>query len=488
MIRSILVLTALVLLTASAPRPGFPLEYFVPSIPNPDLQSAIDDASVSVDAENTIWITSSPLFTNGTADINALFFPDRHLTIRPDPALGRASIASTNGHALIFNIHGAGYVTLQDLDIVRSATNATDLIHILYDAATNPNHITIERCRIGSVWNSIGVAGTSCLWIAEPAEVVVRNCIFFAYLPGTFDRCVHAVNLDASVVSLYLYNNVVADYLVNGIFIDDGALGVEDALALLRNNVAVNHPDAPPGFEPHAFRTDVDQATVLTSHNVAFADDDAHAEEAGVVGARSISGLDDLAGSAFLRFNRSDVDDAFLSRTWIVIPPWDPNPDFYHLVFPDGKLHDDPSKYGADVTDDTPDFRDIAVRDDIDRQVRPGGKPAHTDRGADQADPGVALAVERPPVPAGGLWVKPERNPGPSVRARYRTERAGSLRFEVFDLGGRRLYRAARPAEAGESGVFEWAGAPTGVLSYRLSLIADRDRPAEARGRIVVLK
>jgi hypothetical protein len=324
--------------------------------------------------------------------------------------------------------------------------------------------------------------------IIYPYDVVVRNCILFSYLPANFDRGVHASSFPDAANSLFLYNNDVADYRLNGVYVEDGAAANAGALILLRNNVVVNHPAAPAGSEPRGFRSDVDEATVVKSHNVVFATDEAHVEVAGVAGAKSLSGIDNPAVTQYFRLPRPDVDASFVTRTWVVLPAWDPNPDFFRMI-DDGVLHDADSDRGQDVGAGSPHLRDIAVRDDIERQTRPGGSVPHTDRGADQVEPGLALAVG--PRSDGGtlLWAMPRRNPGTRFELDFRAGAAGRLDLELFDTAGRRLHRGERPVQSGETGALRWANpmAP-GVVHYRLRLIPLHGAPSERTGKAMVLQ
>jgi hypothetical protein len=105
-----------------------------------------------------------------------------------------------------------------------------------------------------------------------------------------------------------------------------------------------------------------------------------------------------------LRFACGQIDEAFVQHTWLIDPLENPNIDFYRLV-PGGPLHDDPGDAGANVHDGDPHRRDLAVTDDIEKDVRPAGLPLHTDRGADQIRKGDTF-----------LELPPDLEPGPDVR------------------------------------------------------------------------
>jgi hypothetical protein len=346
-------------------------EFIVPSADYPTLQEAVDAAVDSADQINLIHLSDSPVFTHAEVFIGDEFNEGHRLLIRPNPAmpdLKRATIASRNGSQPIFRLGRSASVRFADLDIVRFSTNNENLM-VLDDCAD----ILIERCRVGSIWNSVGSEGWSNLIMSYPENVIVRNCIFFSYLPGNFDTGITASFGDQSN-SLLLYNNVVADYSVYGIQI---AAHQDDALVLLRNNVVVNHPELVD--EPVAYRSVVDdEVTVVTSHNVAFASPGN--VETIAPGAQSISGE---AALDFLLFDAPLVADTFVEHTWITNPVWDPNANFFRLE-PMGPLHDDPADAGVTVLGGAPHPRDIKVLDDIEKDPRPSGEPRHTDRGADQ--------------------------------------------------------------------------------------------------------
>lgn len=466
------------LMAASLATSAGAADYFVPSDDDPTLFSAIAHARVSPDADNTIFIKASPLMISATATLDNAFGIDRKLTIRPGGALTRATIASVVSDLQAFYFNGCGYVTLQDLDIVRDITNAQDLIVAENDA----NNVLIQRCRLGSIWTVPGAPGKSILRADYPRELVVRNCIFFAAAPGTFDYGLWATAFNDDRRSLFLYNNVVADHRLAGVRISDG-VGAHGSLVLLRNNVASNHPGLAP--EPYGFVSEVDGFTeVVTSHNVAFAT--AGFDEMRVGAAVTIAGV---GGGTLLGFGRAAADPAFFEQTWDLDPAWDPNPNFWRLV-DGGPLHFGAEDFGQTVSAGAPHARDYAVADDIERQGRPGGVPnPHTDRGADQIESGVALAVG--PVPGAGvaLWAAPVRSPTRAVRIAYRAASAGRLQLELLDAAGRLLHRAERRVVLGEGGVLETGVANRpGVIFYRVRLLGDDGVRHETRGRAALLR
>lgn len=344
-------------------------QYTVPSLATPTLQAAVDSAALSADRSNTIVVADPVVFTHAEVLIDASFGEERRLTIRPAVGRRRAFIASRNGSQPIFRLDRAAYVRFEDLDIVRFSTNRNHLM-VLSDAA----HVVIERCRVGSVWTSVGSANWSNIALSYPEDVVIRNCVIFSHLFGNFDQGISA-SLGDPNNSILLYNNVVADYREYGIEIADPVPG---SLVLLRNNVVANHPDAAP--EPVAFHSVVDDAVeVVTSHNVAFAS------------AGQVELVDDdllisgVGNASFQRLSRSLLDDSFLQTAWDIAPAWDANADFFRLL-PEGKLHNEVRDRGVTVWNAAPHPRDVAVRDDWEGNARPSGDGPHTDRGVDQVE------------------------------------------------------------------------------------------------------
>jgi hypothetical protein len=348
-------------------------EYYVPPL---TLQEAILEAADSSEVDNYINIQESPVVISDQVDIHAGFDSGRQLTFRPSPTMrdpARAVIASVdvgdNGsYHPIFSVAGVGHVTFQDLDIVRNITNTHHLLRL--DRCTD---LTIERCRIGSIWPQPGLPDCNILYINEPVRVIVRNSIFFAYCLHTFDCGIWAELGSGQACSLLLYNNVVADYKDWGIWVF-GPQG--DAFLLLRNNVVANHPDA--GVEGVAYFSAVDERMAVESNfNAAFASV-GQVEELANADCQSIAGEE-----GFLRRARGRVAAAFVEHTWIVDPEWDPNVDFFRLVR-GGPLHSESADAGINVGMGEPHDHDVAVTDDIEGDVRPAGIPLHTDRGADQ--------------------------------------------------------------------------------------------------------
>lgn len=460
-------------------------EYFVPSAATPDLQAAVDSAAASATVDDVISITSSPISTIEQVLFGATFGPDNQLVVRPDPAAGleRSTVLSLNPHQPIVYMLGAavpptsGYVTLQDLDLVRAPVGNDNHLVVI-----NAYHATLERCRIGYEGTLPGTAGWSNVRITYPRDVTIRNCICFSLLPGTFQRGIFASSLDA-YSTVRLYNNVVADHSLAGIRVEDG--GVPGNLVLLRNNVVSCHPELDP--DPVGYGSGVLVTPIVASHNVAFA---APGDEEVFLpaGSMSIAGFPDAAlDPTFLSFVRPLVAAAFFEWVWDPTPPADENVDFFRL-FPGPPLHDDFGDFGATVADGAPDPGDLAVTDDIEGDPRPSEVPPHTDRGADQIAllPSGVGAVSAPdPL----LSVRSEQNPSDHVVLRFEARAAGRLTFELFDLAGRRLHSGERSVRTGETGCLPYDGTTSSqVLFYRVTLETESGARAKAAGRLVMVR
>lgn len=450
--------------------------YIYPSGAYLTLQDAVDDAAASPDQYNYLDLGSAPIATGAEVVIGADFSAARQLVIRPDPQLAgvaRAAVVSSGGTEPIFRITHATDVTLQDLDILRNSTNAAHLVVL-----DTIERVTVERCRIGSTWSTTGSAGMNNVHILYPTDVVIRNCLLFSRQPGNFAKGLYADGFTDPANSLFLYNNVVADFYTYGIHI---VCGFEGVLLVLRNNVVLNHAAAP--VEPVAYRSGVtDVVTVLTGANTAFASA-ANVETYQVGGTRSLVGS---AAQGRLTLNRGDAPGAFMSRIWSATPAWSPNPDFYRLI-PGGLLHNGAAAAGQTVGNGSPAPDDIAVVDDWERDGRPGGNPSHTDRGADQIEDGTLSATPQP-TPAGGLRVT---SGGVSARdaIAFRVDTSGHLACELFNLAGRRVLREQRHVVAGQEGTVAWPrGQASGVLLYRLTLTADDGSQRRTSGKAVLIR
>jgi hypothetical protein len=449
-------------------------DYYVPTEDYPTLDVAVLAAAGSADAVNTIYIRESPIYVTATISLDSDFNCGHTLVIRPDPGiptLRRATIASM-GFSYIFNLIGSACVTFQDLDIVRHITNAWDLVQL-----TGGSDILFQRCRIGIDHLSPGAPGHAYMIIQYPTDIVIRNCIFFSAVPGDMDYGIVASNFADDTNSLYLYNNVVADYELRGVQITGAA--VPGPLLAVRNNVVANHPSL--AVEPVAFWSDVNSNMImLASHNAIFGT--AGFREA-VIGVQSVSGF---PTGTLVSLATAALAASFVDIVWDVLPEFTPNPDFYRLL-DGGPLHTAPP--GVDVLDDIPVPRDIAVRDDWEKDPRPGGVVPHTDRGADQIEAGLAVAVADLRGPGAVLFASPARNPTRgALGLEVRCGKAGLLELELFDVAGRMIYRTSRAVESGWQGGFEGPGPTSGQFFYRLRLAARDGTTAETRGRITLIR
>ena len=337
------------------------------------LKKAIDDAAGSADVENFINLDRISINLTDTVVIDTGFGPERRLTIRPRPGLSsRAQLRSINAAATIVSINDVGYITLQDLDLLRATYNRASLLAL--DSVTN---VVVERCRVGSVSTSGGQAGHANIYLHNPVRTVVRNTICFAHLPGTFDKGIVLFQQSAMNSGLWLYNNLVADHRLYGIELTAGG----DSTLHLRNNVVVNHPSAIVP-EPTAYRSILDNlVTVYSSHNMAFASAVmSNIEQQD--GPQNISNFDH---ADFFQRNRQAAALAFVQTRWTTQPAANPNWNLFRLRN-DGPLHESGSVTGLTIGDDDPDEFDIAVTDDIEKDARPSnhGGISHTDRGPDQ--------------------------------------------------------------------------------------------------------
>ena len=142
----------LAIVIAASVAAAAPAEFDVPSPDYPTLAAAVAAAAASLESENIVNLQSN-VTVGATIDLAAEFNAGHRLLIRPDPAIGgigRAAILSTDPDAPIFHMHvlGGGYVTLQDLDLLRNITNDGHLLTI-----SEYSNVTIERCRLGSIFS-----------------------------------------------------------------------------------------------------------------------------------------------------------------------------------------------------------------------------------------------------------------------------------------------------------------------------------------------
>ena len=120
----------------------------------PTLQDAVTAIGISPDVDNVITISVSPVVTFSTVFLDDDFNSGRKLVIRPAANLTRASIVNGSPGVPVVEMGNAGYVTLQDLDILRNVTNANHLVSI-----NTSEEILIERCRIGTHLEHRGDSG-----------------------------------------------------------------------------------------------------------------------------------------------------------------------------------------------------------------------------------------------------------------------------------------------------------------------------------------
>lgn len=470
-------LSLLVLAAASAVHAD---DYFVPSAWT--LQDAIDDAADNAAAVNRILLDGSPVTGNFT--ILGDFDAGHTLSIRPDRDAGRvrATLLAAAMNQPVLSLSGpiggdAGYITIEDLDILRrDSGSSSDLVSV-----SGMSHVTLDRCRVGLDMQAPTSAGHANLRILYPIEVVIRNCLFFSARPGGLDRGISVENMIDAACSVFLYNNLVADHALYGILVNDGPSN-PGALVLLRNNVVVNSMAV--SVEPFGYRSDVNDATVVTSHNVVFATPGR--EESVMAGGTSIGG----GAAAFgISMGRPAAIPSFVTTTWSPAPPYDGNPAFYRLN-PAGPLHDAPADTGQTVALGAPHARDYPVALDFDLQGRPGGVPAHTDRGPDQVEAAAATGVASigSGAPEGPLTIAARPNPSSHVVLHFASSMPGDLSIEVFDVAGRRLASDERHLAAGERGSWSTRDRLSGVAFYRAKLRTPDGRSFAAGGKVALLK
>jgi hypothetical protein len=337
------------------------------------IQAAVAAAAASPDADNFINLGVPRIETAAEIYLDSAFGPERRLTIRPDPAnpeLSRVLIASLDPFHPMLQLDQAGYVTIQDLDLVRQTINREDLVRL-----TLCTNVVVERCRFGSASDTAGAADKSILKIGSPKAVTVRNCIFFARAADTFAKAVEASLGSARNRLLWMYHNVAADY--GGFGYEVSAHG-DDAIVVFRNNIALNRHGLLPA--PVAFHSAVAaEVQLFTSHNTAFA------EEASLE-TIDPAGVSLYGAQAPLRFAPDRESEAFVEWRWRLDPPDQANPDLFRLLrF--GLLHAGEGDAGQILAlDGQPGLWDVAVRDDLERDARPSGNPWRADRGADQLD------------------------------------------------------------------------------------------------------
>jgi len=413
-------------------------EYHVPA-PYATLQAALDAAAAGGDALETVLLDAD-VDLDAAAVIPQGFGAAHALVVRPGAGRDRARLRMLSGIEPAIVASAASHVTLQDLDVVRHAFNEEFLV--VYE---NCSEMVIERCRIGSDWPEAGIPNCSTVYWSFPLNGTIRNTIVFAAAPGTWQTAIVVVHHDTPGSRLRVYHNTVEGFYASGINLKGTAGEV-----YLRNNVVVTAPAIAP--DPVGYSADIGPGLSLhASHNAVFAD---AGDEWG--------GPDDIRGSSFARLDFIDLAASFVSTEWIEN---DANAGYLSLQG-GGPLHT-PSRFGVALPGGAPDAGDGQVFDDWERQSRPGGAPAHTDRGADQSDadgpalaapdaaPRVALFVEASPNPARG-----------SVEIRVRAAHEGPVALRLVDVSGRVLRAGAlAPGARGEARRTAWdlPGLPSGV-------------------------
>ncbi len=470
----ILAVSGLVVLTLAS-MPAAAMDAHVPTILYPDVQAAVAALSVSPDVDNHIFIDATSITTANSIVLTNAFNAGRQLTISPGTVVARAQIRSTGVGAPIFSLQQSGFVTLRELDILRVVTNTADLIQTVNTATT-----LIERCRIGSN-EPPGPAGLSYVNILYPGDggVTIRNCICFSTSKLAFDYGIRVMMGDATN-ELRLLNDCVADYNAVGLQVIDASIG---SLVLLRNNLFVNNVVSFP--EPVAVHSQVGAGViVVTSHNLAFASPPN--VQTGVPPNLDVFGTAATQVPIDLPATAPVEAASFATMVWAPAAGA-PNPDFYRTLAA-GPLHDSAAKWGLTVGLASPDPHDVAVVDDFDRSIRPGGAVLHVDRGPFQVDPSLS-GVPGPIAGPSLLRVAPAENPARTLRLEWASEAAGDLSVELFDAAGRRVGAVVRTVEAGAGGSLAWPEArAAGVYAWRARLAAGGRILATTGGRLSLVR
>ncbi len=469
------VIPAILLCSFVTARAATAMDATVPSIPYPDVQTAVAALALSPDVDNHIFITQPAIFTSSSIVIGPAFSAARTLTIRPATTVSRAQILSNDVSGQpIFSLNTCGSVHMADLDVVRDITNNGNLVE-----TSNTTFITFERCRIGSD-SSPNAAGLSFMLILYPGDggVMIRNCIFFSKYKNAFDYAIQCITGDSSN-ELFLYNDCIADYNRVGLTVSDGNIG---SLILARNDVFVNNTISVP--EPTAVSSSiVPGVVVVTSDNLAFASP--ANVQTGFPPNQDLFGTAASQAPVDLPATALEETNAFTTMTWNPTPG-DLNPDFYRPTVA-GDLHT-PGAYGIIVGLKSPDAHDQAVVDDINRNIRPGGSPLHVDRGPYQLDPSTS-GVGDPGGLAVQLRVAPVDDPARSFQLAYACGVAGELSVEVFDVSGRRVGALRREVSRGGSGVLVLGGArASGLYLYRARMRTAAGEIVSSVGRLSLMR
>lgn len=115
----------------------------------------------------------------------------------------------------------------------------------------------------------MGAANLNMLDISYPDGVTVRNCIFFSLMPGAFARAIDVVQFGDPDNQLYLYNDDLANYGIEGLRVE--LVTVDSAQFVMRNVVAINDPTISPEPHAHSSGTSTNRLAWRTSCNTAFA-------------------------------------------------------------------------------------------------------------------------------------------------------------------------------------------------------------------------
>src|SRR5689334_126467 len=186
-LRILALATLPLLLSASLARALVIHEYHVPSV-TPTIQAAVALADVDGSDLSIIDLDASPITTFGEILIGNAYKSGHRLLVRPDPTIAtlpRVRVVSIDPSSSVFHLNGAGYVTVEDLDIFRDITNAHHLVEI-----ETGTQVLFQRCRIGSIYETpSGAHGWANVWIQfYPVHVMLRNCVMFSRVAGKIGR------------------------------------------------------------------------------------------------------------------------------------------------------------------------------------------------------------------------------------------------------------------------------------------------------------
>jgi len=384
--------------------------YHVPSGATPTLQDAVDDAAAGLDPQETIYLDAD-IDIFAAVEIGNDFDASHKLLICPNTTRLRSVIRMQACCEPAIHAAGAAYVTLQDLDIYRHITNNNHIID--YNLCS---YMMIQRCRIGSDWTVPGALNWSAIHWVYPFNSVIRNTMTFATAPSTFQYGIEILSHDDPGSRLRLYNNSIQGFYGGGL-----AVSGTSGKIIIRNNVVVTEDAIAP--DPVGYVGNLGAVNLVSSHNAVFC---AAGDE--------WAGFDDIRGANFNRFNFADIAPSFISANWAFNVP---NPNFLNLTG-GGALHAAAS-FGINLFGAAPDPDDLAILDDWEKNLRPAGTPAHTDRGADQSDTDYAALDAAAPSPRAGIELS--LGPLPSrgtLEAFIRAPTSsGEISLRLFDASGR---------------------------------------------------